>query len=118
MRLIDADALLDFVDYYYDCTELGAIVSKWIDDAPTIDAVPREDYISMERTLARLQQGIADATDAPTIDAVEVVRCKDCKHKVLTEDGEYNTEDIVCDYWSSDGLNASDFCSYGERSEE
>ena len=53
--------------------------------------------------------------DAPTIDAVEVVRCKDCKHKVTTKDGEYNPEDIVCDYWSTDGLEETDFCSYGER---
>ena len=44
-----------------------------------------------------------------------VVRCKDCKHKVTTKDGEYNPEDIVCDYWMSDGLEETDFCSYGER---
>ena len=60
--------------------------------------------------------------DVPTIDAVPVVRCKDCKHyregKVLSpnkfcfrlrgRDGEaigYNFAE-------------EDFCSYGERSEE
>ena len=47
----------------------------------------------------------------------EVVRCKDCKHKVVTEDGEYDPEDIVCEYWMSDGLNSNDYCSYGERKE-
>ena len=52
---------------------------------------------------------------APTVDAVPVVRCKDCKHKVTTEDVEYNPHDIVCDYWESDGLEETDFCSYGER---
>lgn len=46
---------------------------------------------------------------------VEVVRCKDCKYKVETEDGEWNPEDIVCDYWASDGLEADDFCSRGVR---
>lgn len=51
----------------------------------------------------------------PTIDAAPVVRCKNCKHKVTTEDGEYNPHDIVCDYWESDGLEETDFCSYGER---
>ena len=45
----------------------------------------------------------------------ELVRCKDCRHKVVTKDGEYNEEDIVCDYWLSDGLDSNDFCSYGER---
>lgn len=44
-----------------------------------------------------------------------VVRCKDCKHKVTTKDGEYNPEDIVCDYWATDGLEETDYCSYGER---
>ena len=47
----------------------------------------------------------------------ELVRCKDCKHKVVTEDGEYEPEDIVCEYWMSDGLNSNDYCSYGERKE-
>lgn len=52
---------------------------------------------------------------APTVDAVEVVRCKDCKHLVLTDKGEHNPNDCVCDYWMTDGLNDNDFCYYGER---
>ena len=50
-----------------------------------------------------------------TADVVEVVRCKNCKHKVRTSDGEYNPEDIVCDYHMSDGFDENDYCSYGER---
>lgn len=46
-----------------------------------------------------------------TIDAVEVVRCKDCKHWVECNDVGY------CD--NPDGLDnyakPNDFCSYGER---
>ena len=53
--------------------------------------------------------------DMPTADVVAVVRCKDCKHKVVTSDGEYNPEDIVCDYHASDGFDSNDFCSYGEK---
>lgn len=60
--------------------------------------------------------------DEPTIDAVEVVRCKDCrwykKWKTIGRDDGY------CGYarMTRDGLqyintNADDFCSYGERSE-
>lgn len=56
----------------------------------------------------------------PTADAVEVVRCKDCKYY---EDGEcQNGELPVSDY--SDLSNAwllvkpDDYCSYGERAEE
>ena len=49
-------------------------------------------------------------------DVVEVVRCKDCRFKTVTEDGEYNPHDIVCEMHMSDGFNESDYCSYGERS--
>ena len=55
----------------------------------------------------------------PTVDAVEVVRCKDCKHNVANK--EYDPldatdyTDIVCDYWMNDGNLPNDFCSYGER---
>lgn len=44
----------------------------------------------------------------------EIIHCRDCKYKVVTKDGEWNPEDIVCDYWASDGLEADDFCSRGE----
>ena len=54
----------------------------------------------------------------PAVDAVEVVRCRECIHCALTEDGEYDPQDIVCEWWATDGLNATDFCSYGERREE
>ena len=50
-------------------------------------------------------------------DCVEIARCKDCKYKVVTDDGEYNPQDIVCSYWASDGLEEDDFCSYGELKE-
>lgn len=106
-RMVDADAL-------YERT------AEW--EAQALAEVekhdPREDreewlkwtYILNERTAFK-----HDVADAPIIDAVSVVRCKDCKHKVTTEDGEYNPHDIVCAYWDSDGLEETDFCSYGER---
>ena len=59
---------------------------------------------------------------APTVDAVEVVRCKDCKHSklpaVLTQKyGEPGT--LTCHNWHSPcnkrNINQDDFCSYGER---
>ena len=52
--------------------------------------------------------------EAPTVDAVEVVQCKDCKHyeihkpKVL-ENCERNGYIIP--------MKPDDFCSYGERKE-
>lgn len=50
--------------------------------------------------------------DAPTIDAVEVVRCKDCKHR--------DPEDKKCDcgMWHFPYItDDNDYCSYGERRE-
>ena len=63
------------------------------------------------------------SSDMPTIDAVPVVRCKDCKHW-LNEDG---LDDHVCLKIYSDGVVSAyawqhrepdDFCSYGERKED
>lgn len=58
---------------------------------------------------------IEQINEAPTVDAVEVVRCKDCKH--------WNSETGFCNmnsHFSMYGLdwdmfNDDDFCSYGER---
>ena len=52
---------------------------------------------------------IYDAVDnAPTVDAVEVVRCKDCI-RLQEEDG-------FCVAWEG-FVRDDDFCSYGERRE-
>lgn len=58
--------------------------------------------------------------NAPSVDAVSVVRCKDCKH----------WHDHITTTWCSRGAelrpqesgwvkrNADDFCSYGERKDD
>ena len=52
----------------------------------------------------------------PTIvDAVEVVRCKDCIYAFMTIDGE---QVKYCDIFESDNgvyFDKNHFCSYGER---
>jgi hypothetical protein len=61
--------------------------------------------------------------DAPTVDAVEVVRCKDCKHwqdSWVAPDGKHEhgychmeeADDVVVGRWDDD------FCSYGERKDK
>lgn len=53
--------------------------------------------------------------DLPTVDAVEVVRCKDCKFNVanMAADSLDSTDysDITCSYFMTDGMKADDFCS-------
>lgn len=62
--------------------------------------------------------------NAPTVDAVEVVRCKDCKHyhvETYLLYGDYETLEW-CDLLNIRGKippdpKPMDFCSYGERKE-
>ena len=55
--------------------------------------------------------------DAPTVDAVEVVRCKDCKHCCFDLSGR----DVHYCMNEKGGFimrrKLDDFCSYGERKE-
>ena len=100
MKLIDADKLLEVI-VKRKRPENGADCSK-------------ERY--------RYMQWLADywaIKDAPPIDAVEVVRCKECKHWVCNP----NTEEWGKCKWISDEqfdvvMNADDFCSYGEEAEK
>ena len=49
--------------------------------------------------------------DAPTVDAVEVVRCKSCRQS------EKWGGQLFCRRWGADwhAVNENAFCSYGER---
>ena len=67
--------------------------------------------------------------ESPTVDAVEVVRCKDCKYqrKVWIEDKRYKFGGFLCvscdrndDIFVSHTVDGddNDFCSYGELKDE
>lgn len=105
MRLIDADALMD------DINELKK--SPWYNNAFRIDflsdingsRVVRSEAIDIVQRLC--------IDDAPTIDAVEVVRCKDCKYEQQCRKAvEYITYEPTS---VTIGYKSVDFCSYGER---
>lgn len=52
--------------------------------------------------------------DAPTVDAVPVVRCKDCKHYEMGVCLKiYSDGNVSKDAWQR--RKPVDFCSYGER---
>lgn len=53
-----------------------------------------------------------DIAKAPTIDAVEVVRCRECKRHRK----EGCIDMVWCGKWGSQRL-PDDYCSYGERRE-
>ena len=81
MRIIDADALMEEVN-----TEI-------------------REYMLTEKGMRSLIR------NAPTIDAVEVVRCQDCKHWVYNFNG--CARNPCTEPWY-----ATDFCNYGEREGE
>ena len=64
----------------------------------------------------RVEQVLTDIDAIPTLDAVEVVRCKECKYAEVY-DGYYTQ--ICCENGVIGGhgelWNPDDFCSYGER---
>ena len=76
-RLIDADAIVEYVRKYSPISDGADLLETWLEDAPTVDAVP-------------------------------VVRCKDCI-RFLTDD----------DVWGwctvSGKMRCKDYCSYGVR---
>ncbi len=79
-------------------------MSRLIDADAILKAV--ECHFTGELTASEREKVLADA---PTIDAVSVVRCKECKHK----------DDIVNYCYENDrNIKADDFCSYGEREGE
>lgn len=102
MRLIDADALR------YEPLQKGDRNYRTynLDDA-------YEDGYS---------DAFVDIRNAPTVDAVEVVRCKDCKHylrnKIYVVDGMPLMGNQVCEKWG-DGCRTDEngFCFMGERRE-
>lgn len=92
MRLIDGDVLIEKFNEKADMAEC------------LID----------ERTAERFATfcALADAVEeSPTVDAVEVVRCWECKH--------CDPENYHCDHPMSTAAplirKPDDFCSYGER---
>ena len=52
--------------------------------------------------------------DIPTVDAEEVVRCKDCKHRAIGDNVCIHPNRIGDGYIE---VKDNDFCSYGERRE-
>lgn len=72
MRLVDADALVKELSGKYIIVPadeaargvadfMGIQIRQAINNAPTVDAVPLEDYRSMEQTVHKLAQALAEA---------------------------------------------------------
>lgn len=62
----------------------------------------------ISRTRLKLQ-----VQNQPTVDAVEVVRCEDCKH--ASPNGKYGCKSYHYRLYECHEMGADDFCSYGKR---
>ena len=94
MRLVDADAILKADENSDKALVLGS--GK-----------------SLEIAYALLKKKVADA---PTVDAVVVTRCKDCKHKGWVQEPCHGKSVDYCKVWDCTLRNLeTTFCSYGER---
>lgn len=95
MRLGDLDALLDkFLRSYTEQEKVG----------------------NFQFVACEIKQNFADMVcEQPTIDAVPVVRCKECRHCRDYADSEGNAH-LYCTGYSFDlDVYPTDFCSCGER---
>ena len=65
-------------------------------------------------------QSMLEAIDiAPTVDAVEIVRCKDCKHYMpQKKSAHWQNRANYCNRIVTIKTQPYDFCSYGERKNE
>lgn len=92
MRLIDADTILKADENSDKALVLGS--GK-----------------ALEIAYALLKKKVADA---PTVDAVIVTRCKDCKHRIYKNMGDEIGEIGGCGLFNCAMPNEG-FCSHGER---
>lgn len=85
MRLIDADRALEIV---------------------------RDQGITHPNAYHLINYAMLILREAPTVDAVEVTRCRDCKYHEDTSVTEYEHCCLI-----GKTVRYNDFCSYGERKE-
>ena len=94
MRLIDADALIvEIKTCLWDWESVNGIKAKTV-----------------------LNQTITDIGNMPTIDAVQIVRCEDCKYFHYSKPHGILIMNLVCDKWGKGCRTVPDgYCFMGER---
>lgn len=96
MRLIDAEALKSVLKWHHSVF-IGA-----------------EDEVEKAHSDA-LICAIREVVNAPTIDAVPVVRCRDCKYSDTFPDGADNDMPLKCLSIRYGGVYPDWYCEHGER---
>ena len=108
MRLIDADALLEIIRTL--CRDLWEDVWNFFDGKPHRS----RDYLrGLENGYWEIKK---DIEQLPTIDAVKVVRCQNCKHGYFAGTALYCSKQSRSHAWHKAAINW--FCADGERRED
>lgn len=109
MRLIDADA---FENYVYD---------EWIkNEISNGDWIQFREWLKDQDSIVEFDGKINEVIVKgekyykPTIDAVPVVRCRECKYMTEHYDTDGNSPYWTCSEWDS-GTDYDGYCHYGER---
>ena len=89
-------------------------------DADVLKSVPIQIGYIGEKTVRAVQTAAIGAVlktidDAPTIDAVQVVRCGECRYRELAK---VNRKGYTICPASGMEITDDDYCSYGERQED
>lgn len=86
---------------YINADRLKEEIDEWLDSVGTA---------LVGKGLSYYAELIGCIEDCPTVDAVEVVRCRDCKHSRDEKQPHY------CEVWRRHKIvGGNGFCSYGER---
>ena len=108
MRLIDADVLKESL------TETLHRCDEWIENAKDGETrtIAESNYTAFLESILRVK-------DAPTIDAVPVVRCKDCRHwsEMQNSAGACLRHSVIAGSWWN-GTDSTDYCSFAERRDD
>lgn len=115
MRLINADELVKIFHREGNSDAWGGeFIRRTIEEQPTIEAVPLEDYRSMEQTVHKLTQAIAEAepvkhgrwlrTDAYP----HRIYCSECYATFIRNDEFPHLEDIPHNYCPNCGAKMDD----------
>lgn len=103
-RLIDANSIVAVAEHAYD---------QWNLAMAAADSKHEINLVYKRQELCKAVKAVAE--NAPTVDAVPVVRCENCRYweRWETIAGVSNKGYCLCH--NVDGIEADDFCSYGER---
>ena len=100
MRLIDANEVVKNIVAERDK------IPRTVSTAP-YELGTEKPYHAGDQMRGGIRKALRCIEQAPTVDAVPVVRCRDCT--------EFDETEHECSHWY--GFRENDFCSYGERKE-